>query len=176
MKRCFAFWRIPPAGVSFLSATCSESYWLPFSFVLSIFSWRISSIICYCECYSNYNTSMKTFALSVGTLGCGWGSAPNLLTPFVWLGCCCWGIVGLDSTCEGMTLMFCVVLDLEGIRLRGLLCSVPIYFPTPQWSRQFNVVGLFFLQCWAGLPLVILGLSRPEPNYKDKHVTTAARL
>ena len=143
MKRRFTLWRIPPAGVSFLFATCSGSYWLPFSFVLSIFSWRISSIICYCECYSDCSTSMKTFALSVGTLGCGWGSTPILLTPSVWLGCCWWGVFGLDSACKGTTLLFRVVLDFGGICLWGLLSLSASQLPNG--VTNLNVVGLFVI-------------------------------
>ena len=100
-------------------SVCSGTCWLPFSFVLSIFSWRISSIICCCECYSDCNTSMKTLALSVGILGCGWGSAPILLAPSVWLGCCWWGVVGLDFACKGIALMFHVILDFGGITCEG---------------------------------------------------------
>ena len=44
--------------------------------------------------------------------------------------------------------------------------SVPIYFSTPQWSRQFNVVGLFWLNR-VGLPHVVLG-----PNILSKGVET----
>ena len=65
---------------------------------------------------------MKSLALSVGILGNGWGSAPVLLAPFVWLDCY-WGgggVVGLDSACEGTTLMFRVVLDFGGIVREGL--------------------------------------------------------
>ena len=51
----------------------------------------------------------------MGILGCGWGSAPVLLAPSVWLGCCWWDVVGLDSACKGTTLIFCVVLDFGGI-------------------------------------------------------------
>ena len=55
----------------------------------------------------------------MGILGCGLGSALILLAPSIWLGCCWWGIVGLDSTCEGMTLMFRDVLDFGGIACEG---------------------------------------------------------
>ena len=44
--------------------------------------------------------------------------------------------------------------------------SVPICFSTPQWSCQFNVVGLFWLNR-AGLPPVVLG-----PNILSKEVET----
>ena len=63
---------------------------------------------------------MKTLALSMGILGGGWGSAPILLAPSVWLGCCWWGVVGLDSAYEGTTLMFRVVLDFGGIVCEGI--------------------------------------------------------
>ena len=42
--------------------------------------------------------------------------------------------------------------------------SVPIYFSTPQWSHQFNVVGLLWLN-WAGLPPTVRG-----PNILSKGV------
>ena len=63
---------------------------------------------------------MKTLVLSVGILGGGWGSAPILLAPSVWLGCCWWGVVGLDFAYEGTTLMFRVVLDFGGIICEGI--------------------------------------------------------
>ena len=62
---------------------------------------------------------MKTLALSMGILDCGWGLAPVLLAPSVWLGYCWWGVVGLDSACEGTTLMFHVVQDFGGITCEG---------------------------------------------------------
>ena len=49
------------------------------------------------------------------------GSSPHSVGTFAWLGYCWWGIVGLDSACEGMTLIFCVVLDFGGICLWRLL-------------------------------------------------------
>ena len=147
MKRCFAFCGTPPIGVSFLSITCSRSCWLPFSFVLSVFSWQISSIICYYECCRDCNTSMKMLALSMGILGYGWGSAPVLLTPFVWLGCYWWGFVGLDSASEGTTLMFRVVLDFEGIYLQGFLSLSASQLPSG--VSDLNVVGLFVMLSWA---------------------------
>ena len=64
---------------------------------------------------------MKMLALSVGILGCGWGPAPTSLAPSAWLGCCWWGVIGLDFACEGISLIFHVVLDFGGICLRGLL-------------------------------------------------------
>ena len=45
--------------------------------------------------------------------------------------------------------------------------SVPICFSTPQWSHQFNVVGLFWLNR-VGLPPVVLG-----PNILRKGVETS---
>ena len=83
---------------------------------------------------------MKMLALLVGILGCGWGLAPTLLIPFAWLGYCWWGAVGLDSTCEGTTLMFHVVLDFGGM----LLSSIPVCFLTPQRSRQFKYGAPFW--------------------------------
>ena len=44
--------------------------------------------------------------------------------------------------------------------------SVPICFPTPLWSHQFKCAGPF-LQCWAGLPLTVLG-----PSVLSKGVET----
>jgi len=44
--------------------------------------------------------------------------------------------------------------------------SIPTYFPTPQWSCQFKCGGSF-LQCWAGLPPLVLG-----PNFLSKRVET----
>ena len=44
--------------------------------------------------------------------------------------------------------------------------SVPICFSTPQWSHQFNVVGLFWLNR-AGLPPAVL-----SPNILSKRVET----
>ena len=153
MKRYSTFRGTPSASVSSLSAVWSGSCWLPFSFVLSAFSWRISSIIYYCECYNDCNTSMKVLTLSVGTLVWGWGSTPVLLVPSVWLSCCWWGVVGLDFACEGTTLIFRVVLDFGGIVYEGLcflfFFFAPVCFLTPQWSRQFNV-GFFFVYCVLG--------------------------
>ena len=144
MKCYSAFCRTPSASVSF--AACFGLCWLPFSFVLSIFSWCISSIICCWECYRAYNTSMKMLALYEGILGWGWGLAPILLTPSSWLGCCCWGIVGLDSACKGTTLMYHVALDLGGICLRGPLSLSVSQLPS-------GVVNLmwwaFFVFYWA---------------------------
>ena len=162
MKRCSAFYGTPPIGVSSLFAACSGSCWLPFSFVLFIFSRRISSIICCCECCSDYNTSMKVLALLVGILGRGCGWAPILLTPSVQLGCCWWGVVGLDFACEGTVLMFHVILDLGGICLRGLLSQSA--FQLPSGVTNLNVVGLF---CNVGLGCLLLG-----PSVLSKGVKT----
>ena len=46
------------------------------------------------------------------------------------------------------------------------MTSIPICFSTPHWSRQFNVVGLFWLNR-VGLPPVVLG-----PNIQSKGVET----
>ena len=62
---------------------------------------------------------MKMLALSVGILGYGWASALILLAPSIWLGCCWWGVVGLDFACKGTALMFRVVLDFGGIAYEG---------------------------------------------------------
>ena len=55
----------------------------------------------------------------MGILGYGWGSTPVLLAPSVWLGCYWWDVVSLDSACEGMALMFHVILDFGGIACEG---------------------------------------------------------
>ena len=169
MKRCSTFYGPPLVGVSSLSTACFGSCWLPFSFVLSVFSWQISSIICYCECYSDCNISMKVLALSVRTLGYSCGSAPILLTPSVWLNCCWWSVVGLDSACEGTALMFCVVQDLCSILF--VRASIPTYFPSPQRSRQFKCGGPF-LQCWARLSPTVIGPSVLSKGVKTGPTTT----
>ena len=83
----------------------------------------------------------------MGILGCGWGSAPILLTPSIWLGYCWWGIVGLDSAYEGTTLMFCVVLDFRGICLQGFLSLFASQLPSE--VANLNLVGLFAMLGWA---------------------------
>ena len=98
---------------------------------------------------------MKMLALSVGILGCGWGLAPVLLITSAWFGCCWCGVVGLDSACEGTTLM-----------LRRLLFFVHIYFPTPQRSRQFKCSGPF---CDFRLDCLLLYWG---PSVLDKRVKT----
>ena len=165
MKCCFAFCGTPLVGVSSLSAVCSGSCWLPFSFVLSIFSWRISSIICCCECCRAYNTSMKVLALSMGILEWGWGLAPILLAPSAWLGCCWWGVVGLDFACEGTSLIFRVILDFGGICPWGLLSlSLPqLLVKSPTLCR-----GLFFCILCVRLPSVVM-----SPSILGKGVETS---
>ena len=46
------------------------------------------------------------------------------------------------------------------------MTSIPICFSTPHWSRQFNVVGLFWLNR-VGLPPMVLG-----SNILSKEVET----
>ena len=51
------------------------------------------------------------------------------------------------SAWKGMTLIFCVVFNLRGMACEGsmvLTLLSPFCFPTPWWSRQFNV-GRFFV-------------------------------
>ena len=86
---------------------------------------------------------MKTLALSVGILGDGWGSAPVLLAPSVCLCCYWWGVVGLDSTYEGTALIFCVVLDFDGIVREGLCVLSLSVSQLPSRVANCNVVGLF---------------------------------
>ena len=145
MNYCFAFCRPPPTWVSSLFAVCFRLCWLPLSFILSAFIWRISSIIYYWECYMDCSTAMKKLALSVGTLCCSCGLAPTPLTPFAWLDCCWWGVACLNSTCEGTALIFHVIFLSRGHNLRGL------YLPSLSFSQlssgvaNLNVVGIFYI-------------------------------
>ena len=100
---------------------------------------------------------MKTLALSVGILGGSWGSAPVLLASSVWLGCCWWGVVGLDSACEGTTLMFRVVLDFGGIVRKGLCVLSLFVSQLPSEVANCNVVGLF---CNVGLSCLLRYLAK----------------
>ena len=69
---------------------------------------------------------MKTLALLIGILGDGWGSAPILLTPSVWLGCYWWGVVGLDSASKGTMLIFRIIVDFGGIVCKGI-CVLSLF-------------------------------------------------
>ena len=144
---CSTFGGPLPARVSSLFAACSGLYWLPFSFVLSTFIWRISFITCYWECCMDCSTSMKKFTLSTRTLCCYCGPTLVPLAPSSWLGWYWWGIVGLDSAYDGIVLMFRVVFDLRCITCKGLIC-LPCPFPNSRWSHQFKCGEPF---CISGL-------------------------
>ena len=91
---------------------------------------------------------MKTLVLSVGILGCRWGSAPILLIPSTWFGYCWYGVVGLDLTCEGTALMFRVVLDFRGITREGFYLLSQSVSQLPSGVANLNVVGLFVILGW----------------------------
>ena len=107
---------------------------------------------------------MKMLALSVGILSGGWGSAPVLLAPSVWLGCCWWGIVGLDSACEGTVLMFRVVLDFGCIVYEGFCVLSLSVSQLPSGVTNCKVAGLV---CNVGLLPTAL-----SPSFLDKGVGT----
>ena len=79
----------------------------------------------------------------MGILGSGWGLAPVLLAPSIWLGGYWWGVVGLDSAYEGTMLMFCIVLDFGGIDREGLCVLSLSVSQLPSGVTNSNVVGLF---------------------------------
>ena len=100
----------------------------------------------------------------MGILGGGWGSTPILLAPSVWLSCCWWGVVGLDSACKGTTLMFRVILDFGGIICEGFYVLPLSVSQLPSEVANCKVVGLV---CNVGLLLTTLG-----PSFLDKGVGT----
>ena len=86
IKRYSGFYGPPPTGVSSLSTTCFGSCWLPFSLVLSAFSWRISSINCSWECCTDCSTSMKKLVfISRNSLLLLWPS-PRTINTFCLIG------------------------------------------------------------------------------------------
>ena len=54
--------------------------------------------------------------------------SPCLVDTFRLVGLVLVGVVGLDSTCEGMVLMFHIAFDLEGITCEGF-CLLALFFP-----------------------------------------------
>ena len=112
---------------------------------------------------------MKVLTLSMGILGCGLGSAPVLLALSIWLGCYQWGVVGLDSACEGTALIFRVVLDFGGIVCEEF-CFF-FYFLTLSVSQlPSEVTNCKVVGCASGVRLLstALGLS-----FLDKGVGTS---
>ena len=109
-------------------------------------------------------------ALSVGILGCGWGSAPILLIPSAWLGCCGWDFVGRDSACKGTTLIFRVVLDFRGIACEGFCLLSLFASQLPSKVANLNVVGLSWF--WAGLPPTALGPSVLDNRVRISPIVT----
>ena len=93
------------------------------------------------------------------------GSLP--LAPSVWLSCCCWGIVGLDSACEGTTFIFRVVLDFGGVVYEGLCFFLLLPLSASQLpSEVTNGKGV---GCASGVGLPPTALS---PSFLDKRVGT----
>ena len=70
--------------------------------------------------YLMSNTFVKKLVLSTVFLCCYCGPALAPLTPSAWLGWC--SVAGLDSVCDGMTLIFRIVFDLGGITYERSIC------------------------------------------------------
>ena len=102
----------------------------------------------------------------MGILGCGWGSTPVLLAPSVWLGCCWWGVVGLDSASEGTTLIFRVVLGFGGIVCEEF-CFVFFFLPLFVSQLPNEVANCKVVRCASGVGLLLVALG---PSFLDKGV------